>query len=41
MRKLRRMVAHENMKKRGLMRVNKKHGDKHSSYFAGNWRDYI
>lgn len=41
MRKLRRKVAHERMRKRGLTHVNKKHGDKHTSYFAENWRDYI
>ena len=41
MRKLKRSVAHNNMKKRGLSHVNKKLGNKHSSYFAENWRDYV
>lgn len=41
MRKLKRAVAHNNMKKRGFTQVNKKHGNKHSSFFAENWRDFI
>lgn len=38
LRKLKRAVAHENMKKAGLTRVNKKNV---VSYFAENWRDYV
>lgn len=41
MRKLRRLVAHNKMKKAGLRHINKKCGDKHSSFFAENWRDFI
>lgn len=35
LRSLRRSVAHNNMKKAGLRRVNK------GEYFAKNWRDYV
>ena len=38
MRKWRRLVAHNKMRKAGLSRVNKVTGDK--SYFAKNWRDF-
>lgn len=36
MRKLRRMVAHKNMKKRGIRKVNKGK----NSFFSEYWRDY-
>ena len=39
MRKLRRMVARERMKKAGLTQVCKHKTGR--SYFAENWRDYI
>ena len=35
MRKYKRFLAHKNMKKDGLIRINK--GD----FFAKNWRDYV
>ena len=39
MRKLKRMVARNNMKKKGLTQVNKKKAG--VSFFAENWRDYV
>jgi hypothetical protein len=41
MRKLKRMLARERMRKRGITHINKKIGKKHSSYFADHWREYI
>lgn len=39
LRSLARTVAHKNMKKAGLVRVNNhKHGD---SFFSEHWRDYV
>lgn len=37
MRKLRRLVAHNRMKKTGYVRVNKGY----SSYFSKHWREYV
>lgn len=39
MRKLKRQLAHANMKRNGLTGVNKKNGGK--SFFAMNWRKYV
>ena len=39
MRKLKRLVAHNRMKKAGLSRVNK--DTKTGSYFAKHWREYV
>lgn len=39
MRKLRRMVAHRRMKKKGIHKINKDYGK--GSYFANYWRDYL
>ena len=41
MRKIKRNIARANMKKKGLTRINKKLGNKHSSYFAENWRNFV
>ncbi|MBC5745553.1 hypothetical protein FMM74_018785 [Lachnospiraceae bacterium MD308] len=38
-RKLDRMVAKNNMKKRGIVHINKDGAD--GSFFANNWREYI
>lgn len=39
MRKLRRKVAHERMRKAGIIHVNKRTiGD---SYFAKHWKEYV
>lgn len=38
MRKLRRLVAHNNMKKKGITQVNKKKAG--VSFFAENWRKF-
>ena len=39
MRKLRRLVAHNRMKKKGLARVNNhKYSD---SYFSKHWREFV
>lgn len=37
MRKLKRLVAHENMKKAGLSRVNKGY----NSYFSRHWKEFL
>ena len=39
MRKLRRLVAHERMKKAGLVRVNDHKYD--DSYFSKHWREFV
>lgn len=39
MRKLRRMVAKTNMKKKGIHKPFKKIGGR--SYFSENWREYV
>lgn len=38
--RLDRAVAHMNMKKEGLTKVNKKDADGRS-FFAKNWKDYV
>lgn len=38
--KLDRSVAHMNMKKEGLTKVNKKEADG-TSFFSKHWRDYV
>lgn len=38
-RKLDRMVARNNMKKKGIVHINKDGAD--GSFFANNWRKYI
>lgn len=38
-RKVDRMVARNNMKKRGIVHINKDGTD--GSFFANNWREYI
>lgn len=39
MRKLKRLVAKTNMKKKGICKICKDFGD--GSYFAKHWREYI
>ena len=39
MRKLKRSVARNNMKKRGITQINKKKAG--ASFFSENWRDFI
>lgn len=39
MRKLRRLIAHNRMKKAGYTQVNKDKGT--GSYFAKHWREFI
>lgn len=40
MRKLRRLVAHNRMKKRGYTSVNKIKNGETRSYFARHWREW-
>lgn len=40
-RKISRGVAKKRMSKKGINRACDKVNDKHSSYFAKNWRDYV
>ena len=40
LRSLLRSVAHARMKKKGLRRVNKKHGNGMESFFSNKWREY-
>lgn len=39
MRKLARLVAHKNMKKKGIVHANKKQAGE--SFFSENWRKYV
>lgn len=39
MRKLKRSVARANMKRCGIIRINKKNGK--SSFFSEHWREYV
>lgn len=39
MRKLKRLVARSNMKRSGIIRINKKNGK--SSFFSEHWREYV
>lgn len=40
-RKLKRNVAKNRMKKKGLHNICRKEGNKHSSMFSSYWRDYV
>ncbi len=40
MRKLRRLVAHNKMKKAGYSRVNKEKSN-YPSYFSKHWREFV
>ncbi len=40
MRKLKRMVARNNMIKKGITQINKKKGNGRS-FFSENWREYL
>ena len=40
-RKISRGVAKNRISNKGVTRACDKHDDKHSSYFAEHWRDYV
>ena len=41
LRSLARAVAHSNMKKKELRKVNKKTGEDRESFFSNHWKEYL